>query len=287
MGPQGFLLINKPINYTSFDVIACLRKIFNMKKIGHTGTLDPLATGLMVVALGQATRFLEFHVSHTKEYQVEITLGQVSETYDAEGPITSTNFSGDISLEDIQTTLQTFEGTTEQIPPKYSALKINGKKLCNLARKGIDIDTSIKKRKIMISNISLLSFQWPILKIHVACSSGTYIRSIASDIGTKLGCGAYLSNLYRNKVDTFDIDKAQTLKTVSEMDLLPLNTGLLFPKIELDMDIIQRLQYGQKIRKVIDIPDAEYFQVFHNDIFYGVIEYTNNLLRPKKMVLMD
>ena len=287
MPPQGFLLIHKPKGYTSFDVVACLRKKFNMKKIGHTGTLDPLATGLMVIAMGQATRFLEFHVSHTKEYTAEITLGQVSETYDAEGPISSTNFTENISKNDLQETLLHFKGTIEQIPPKYSALKINGKKSCTLTRKGIDIDMSIKKREIIISHISLNSFKWPQVNIHVACSSGTYIRSLASDIGDKLGCGAYLSNLHRTKVDSFDIQNAQTIDSVENKHLMPLNTGLSFPKIFLDMEIIKRLQFGQKIRKVIDIEDSEYFQVFHDETFYGVIQYRHNLLLPKKMVLFE
>jgi tRNA pseudouridine55 synthase len=307
---QGFLLINKPLNYTSFDVIACLRKILNIKKIGHTGTLDPLATGLMVIGVGQATRFLEFHTGHSKEYIAEVTFGKTSETYDAEGPLEDTGVHAKIPRLEIEKALENFRGEIEQIPPKYSALKINGQKYCNLVRQGKEVDIEIKKRKVEILYCEILDYEWPILRLKIGCSSGTYIRSIAHDLGSILACGGYLSGLNRTKVEDFDIQDSKSLEEVSEKDFMALNAGLSFPHLELNMEDIQKLQHGQKLSSLChsreggnldqqrkpeesfppslskgDISKSQYLQVFHNNHFYGVVEEVDSLFKPKKMTL--
>lgn len=215
----GFLIIDKPKGITSFDVIRRLRKITGIRKIGHAGTLDPLATGVLVLAFSKMTKRLKFLTGLDKEYEAEIKLGAISDTYDAEGKIEEKVKSQALPIgrqdlkvageRDIKEVLKTFTGEIKQIPPKYSALKVNGRKACDVMRKGGDID--LKPRDVKIYKIMLLEFSWPILKIRVSCSSGTYIRSLAHDIGQKLGCGAYLNELRRTKVGEFTLDQAVEL----------------------------------------------------------------------------
>ena len=290
MQDGGFLLVNKPLNWTSFDVIAKIRKKFNIKKVGHTGTLDPLATGLMVIGLGTATRFLEFHVGHNKEYEAEVTFGAISETYDAEGPISPSEITKEPKLEDIQQCIdKSFLGEIEQIPPKYSALKINGEKYCNLVRQGKEVDIEAKKRRITIFENEIISYEWPKLKIRVKCSSGTYIRSIANDLGEALGCGGYLSGLHRTMVEDFEIKDAKVVESLTEQDLLPFESGLEFEKIELNEEAIQRLKFGQRINleetPITNSEERDLFQIFLKNTFCGIAEIQKGVLKPKKMVI--
>lgn len=284
---SGFLLINKPLHWTSFDVIAVLRKKLNIKRIGHTGTLDPLATGLMVIGVGEATKFLEFHTGHNKEYIAEITFGAASETYDSEGPLQSTMINDQLSIsrEDIENTINKhFLGEIEQVPPKYSALKINGEKYCNLVRQGKEVDIEAKKRKITIFENEILRFEYPQLTLRIACSTGTYIRSIAHDLGQALGCGGYLSALHRTQVDIFRVEDAKDPKEIETSDFLALNSGLEFETLNIDESTLKRLQVGQKI----EIPNREnaFVKVYKNDTFYGVAEIRDGFLRAKKILVL-
>jgi tRNA pseudouridine55 synthase len=206
-----FLLIDKPKGITSHDVIYRVRKITGEKRVGHAGTLDPNATGLLIVGVGREfTKQLgELTTGTTKTYEAEIFLGATSTTEDSEGVITQIS---DIcpTEEEILKTLTKLEGEQSQIPSKFSAIKLQGKKAYELARKGIEVE--LEPRKVTIHSIKLREYNYPSLKIECEVSAGTYIRALARDIGEKLGTGAYLSNLRRTKIGTFDIKDAVTLE---------------------------------------------------------------------------
>ena len=210
---KQFLLINKDTGWTSNDVVAYLRGHLKIQKIGHAGTLDPFATGLLIVGVGkEATKKLDTFKNLDKTYETTIKLGEISNTQDPEGIITKTNFDGKISLEQIKQTLKNFTGKQKQIPPMHSAKKIGGQKLYKLARKGIEIER--EACNIEIYNIKFLDYQYPKLKIKVKCSTGTYIRQLAQDIGKSLGCGGYCSELRRTKIGDYKVDNAKKVKEI-------------------------------------------------------------------------
>lgn len=210
----GFILINKEVGPSSFNVVTNLRKITGIKKIGHAGTLDPFASGLMIVAIGRkATRAISKYVKLNKEYVATLHLGAETDTFDREGLIFNNKedlLDKDIDLKIIKDKLKDFVGKQLQTPPMFSAKKVNGKKLYELARKGIEIER--KPVPITIHKIKFISYDKPIIKIKIKCSSGTYIRSIAYDFGRALGCGAYLENLERTKIGKFKIEDSSKIK---------------------------------------------------------------------------
>lgn len=248
---HGFLFIDKPKNLTSFDVVARVRKITGVRRVGHAGTLDPLATGLLIVGVGEATKLLEYLVGLDKEYVTIIQLGGISDTYDAMGDIEYVECPCEPSKALVNNILQKeFIGEMEQVPPMYSAIKVKGKKAYELARKGIREE--LKPRLITIYNIRTIRYEWPELEILVHCSSGTYIRSLAFDVGQKLGCGGFVQELRRIKVGDFDVKNAATLETLEkggiQRFLLPLDIAVKdFPKFEINKLEFQKLAYGQKI----------------------------------------
>ena len=200
---EGILLVNKPKGKTSFSLVAALRKIFGVKKIGHAGTLDPLAQGVMVLLIGKKyTRMSDQFLCNHKEYIAQIILGASTETYDAEGPILSRSDKV-CSLQEVQERIASaFQGEIEQVPPMFSAKKIKGKKLYELARKGIEVERQAAK---IVVKTEILSYEYPHLVLKIACSKGTYIRSIAHDLGQLLGCGAYLNELQRTQSGHFNL----------------------------------------------------------------------------------
>jgi tRNA pseudouridine55 synthase len=211
----GFILINKPVGPTSFGVIARLRKITGIKKIGHAGTLDPAASGVLLCAIGrEATRQIDKFVKKDKEYEALIILGSVSETLDREGEIIKKYFGQPIKIKEIKKVVNSFLGKQEQIPPMFSAKKIGGKKLCDLARKGIEIVRA--PVQIEIYKLKILKYKWPELRLRIKCSSGTYIRSLAADIGQKIGCGAYLGALVRTELREYKLKKAVDLDKIDK-----------------------------------------------------------------------
>lgn len=204
---SGFLLINKPKDWTSHDVVAYLRGVTKIKKIGHAGTLDPFATGLLIVGVGrEATKRLDEFKELKKEYIATIQLGAVSDTYDSTGEIKKIDIKKQISEKDIKKTLEQFVGKQEQIPPMYSAKKVGGKKLYELARKGIEIER--KPCEIEIFSIDCLECINDELKIKVSSSPGTYIRTLAHDIGQALGTGAYCEELERTGIGEYTLEHA-------------------------------------------------------------------------------
>ena len=217
---HGFLLIDKPKDWTSHDVVGYLRKITGEKRIGHAGTLDPFATGLLIVGVGrEATKRLDEFKRLTKTYLATIRLGAVSDTDDKTGIITQClKPAGDISLNKVTETVKKFVGKQKQIPSMYSAKKVKGKKLYELARKGIEIERT--PVDIEIFDITIEQFDFPLLTLTVSCSCGTYIRTLAHDIGEALGVGAYCEELQRTRIGTFDVRNASSLKTSPQGELI-------------------------------------------------------------------
>ena len=210
---NGILNINKPYGKTSFDIVATVRGLTGERRVGHAGTLDPAATGVLPVCLGQGTRVIEFLVDSTKTYQAQIELGMATDTYDASGKVTQKGDISGIDQAQLELALASFCGLIQQIPPMYSAVKHQGKPLYEWARAGIEVER--KSRWAKIYRIELLDWQPPVVTVEVVCGKGTYIRSIAHDMGQALGCGANLKSLIRLRCGLFDIKDAVS---VSQLD---------------------------------------------------------------------
>lgn len=216
LNSEGILLINKAKGRTSFSLVSLLRKRLNVKKIGHAGTLDPFATGVMVLLIGkQYTKMSDRFLGCDKEYIADVFLGKTTDTFDCDGAETSTS-SIIPSLEQIQEVLLKFQGEIDQLPPMFSAKKIKGKKLYELAREGKEIERTPVKVTV---KTEFISYEYPILRIKVACSKGTYIRSIAFDIGNYLGCGAHLIDLCRTKSGVFCLENCLQEEELFHEDL--------------------------------------------------------------------
>ena len=213
------LVINKPRGFTSHDVVARVRRITRTKKVGHAGTLDPAATGVLVVLLGKATRLAQFFVELEKGYRGRIVLGVTTDTQDAEGNVESTADVSGVTRTQIEEAFAAFEGDTEQIPPMVSALKRDGTPLYVLARRGEVVERA--PRPITIRELAVLSVEMPEVEFEMACSKGTYVRTVAADIGERLGCGAHLGQLVRTAVGPFHVDVATTL---DELAGIPADT---------------------------------------------------------------
>ena len=223
----GFLLIDKPKDWTSHDVVGYLRRVTGIKKIGHAGTLDPFATGLLIVGIERtATKRLDEFKNLPKTYTATIRLGATSDTQDSTGDIKiQKTRNKQITKEQIQNVLKTFIGKQTQIPPMHSAKKVGGKKLYELARKGIEIER--RPHEIEIYDIAFLDYAYPNLTVRVDCSTGTYIRTLAADIGEALGVGAYCEELRRTQIGTYDVSKALPPKEISTENIDAL---LFLPK---------------------------------------------------------
>ena len=211
---SGLLLVDKPIGITSFKLVHIIKKIFNVKKVGHCGTLDPLASGLMIVLVGKYTKFQDKFMKQDKVYYAEIKLGLKTDSGDLDGKIISQSDFSHVTKELIKTACKSFVGKINQIPPMYSALKVNGQKLYELARKGIIIDR--KPREITIYSIDLIDYKNDIFSIRVKCSSGSYIRTLAEDIGTKLNTDTVLTKLVREQIGNYKLSNAASIDTIKE-----------------------------------------------------------------------
>ncbi len=207
---DGLLLLDKAFGITSFEAVHKIKKVLNVEKTGHSGTLDPAATGLLLVLVGKATKLQAKFMKKDKVYLSSFLLGVVTDSGDLDGSVISENSISNINIEKIRETVKMFEGEISQIPPMYSALKYNGKKLCELARQGIEVER--KPRKVTIKKFEVFSFDEGIVKVKIECSSGTYIRTLAQDLGNVLKCGATVKTLRREKIDIFDIKDALRFK---------------------------------------------------------------------------
>ena len=252
---NGVIVINKPLGKTSHDCVGFIRRLCGTRKVGHTGTLDPMATGVLPICIGSATKASELLMCENKAYVAELILGMTTDTLDAEGEILSEQ-PVKCTEEQIRKTVMSFVGEIEQFPPMYSAIKKDGKKLYELARQGISVER--KKRKITIHSIKILDIDMDkaSLRIHVECSKGTYIRTLCDDIGMALGCGAYMNSLERTRSGKFDIKNSYTfeellkLKDEGKLSDVIINVDELFsyPKIMVDDRQKNFIQNGVRIR---------------------------------------
>lgn len=259
--PAGIIIIDKPRDWTSMDVCARLRGVFHEKRIGHAGTLDPMATGVLPVFVGRATRAVQFAESGEKEYMAALRLGTVTNTQDIWGEVLEDR-PAQVSREELEAVLPRFRGEIDQVPPMYSAIKVNGKKLYELARKGIEIER--KPRRVAIHALELLDPDTPggDWRLKVRCSKGTYIRSLCHDIGETLGCGGCMSSLVRTEACGFPLEKAHSLEKViahSDPESLLLQVDTLFndrPAYTATAKQEERLRHGGGFS--LDKPQGEY-----------------------------
>ncbi len=256
---SGVLVVDKPIGLTSHDVVQIVRKGTNIRRAGHTGTLDPRASGVLVILIGPAVRLSEYVSASDKRYQAVVRLGVSTDTYDADGRVESTA-PVNVTEEQFEAALKNFIGEIEQVPPPYSAVKIKGRKAYEMAREGEEVDLS--PRKIQVYNLELLEWAQPEAVIDVYCSSGTYVRSLAHDLGELLGCGAHLVGLRRTKSGRFTLRDAVPLRKLKEhfdngtwyQLLIPAAEALSdWPAIELTQDLAEAIRHGHRIPAEIGV----------------------------------
>ena len=243
---DGVLVLIKPINFTSRDLVNKMSKKFNERKAGHTGTLDPFATGLMLLTFGKATKISTYLEATEKTYIAELTLGIATDTLDTEGKIIEEKEVILPSREELDKIFNSFVGEIEQIPPMHSAIKVNGEKLYDIARRGEVIER--KARKVTIFYNKILSITDNKIIFEVKCSKGTYIRTLGKDIADAIGCGGHLSNLTRTRIGDFTLKDAKTIDEVKEEDLISIGKALsFFPSIKVDEKIEKKVRNGVKI----------------------------------------
>ena len=289
---NGIILINKPQNFTSFDVVAVVRKKFGTKKVGHGGTLDPMATGVLPVFIGCATKAVDLLPDSGKSYRAGFRLGLTSDTLDIWGEL-SEEKPADIGKAALEDVLERFRGEIEQTPPMYSALKVGGRKLCDLARQGIEVER--KARKITISRLDLLAFDGKNGVIEVDCSTGTYIRTLVDDIGKLLGTGAVMTELCRTRACGFTLSECVSIEELREKpldELKLLSVESVFRDLpETVLDEVQTRMYLNGVRLDADRlaekpPLDELIRVYGNGEFLGVakVNEESELVSVKRFV---
>lgn len=260
----GFLNIYKPVGMTSHDVVSVLRRVTKIKQIGHTGTLDPFAEGVLPICIGKATRLIEY-LQDDKEYLATVQFGATTNTFDLDGEKVFTS-DKKVLRDDIKEGLKSFEGEILQLPPIFSAIKVKGKKLYEYARKGEEVE--IQPRKVVIENIELKNFDEELqqAQILLKCSKGTYIRSIANDLGKILGCGGYLIKLIRTQAGKFRVENSVQLDGIDVESNLINPLGILnLPKIAVDNDDLARIKNGMPIYKTCD-KIGNFVSLIYNDV---------------------
>jgi tRNA pseudouridine55 synthase len=252
---SGVLVVDKPVGMTSHDVVQAIRTGTGLRRAGHTGTLDPRASGVLVILVGPAVRLSEFVSASDKRYQAIIRLGSTTDTFDADGKLTESNKPVNVTEAQFEKALSAFVGEIEQTPPPYSAVKVQGRKAYELAREGEEVE--LAPRKITVYHLEVLEWAPPEAVIDVHCSSGTYVRSLANDLGAALGCGAYLVGLRRTKSGRFSLREATPLRKLQEafqagnwyQYLIPAAEALAeWPAIELNPDDVENVRHGHRVR---------------------------------------
>lgn len=279
----GILLIDKPLGITSHDVVNTVRRRFETRRVGHAGTLDPLGTGLLVVAVGPATRFLQYLPLEPKEYDAYVTFGRATNTQDAEGEIVSEAPVPEELEQRLVEVLPSFVGAIQQLPPMFSAVKKAGKPLYVYARKGEEVERAT--REVYIEAIDLLEVVGEVAHLRVVCSGGTYIRTLAHDVGEAVGCGAFLSSLNRTGVGRFKLEEAVKLDDAGPEHLVPLREALdPMPVIELDSHRVAHVREGRQVgirpspaepRVAVATPDGDVF---------GIAKVFGPLLQPEVVI---
>jgi len=281
----GFLNIYKPKGKTSHDVVAILRRVTKVKQIGHTGTLDPFAEGVLPICIGKATRLIEY-LDDDKAYIGTVQLGKSTTTYDTEGEVVNIS-DKKVTLQEIEKVLPKFRGEIEQLPPIYSSIKVNGKKLYEYARKGEDVE--IKPRGVNIYKLEVINFDEKnqTLELHIECSKGTYIRSIAHDIGGDLGCFGHLIKLVRIKAGQFEVNetiKLDTLETAEQVQqnlIYPLEY-LNYPKYELNKTEKEKVSHGMGLE--INAKDGV-VALTHQNVLIAVAKVENSKAKMQKVFI--
>jgi tRNA pseudouridine55 synthase len=289
---HGYLVVDKPAGWTSHDVVGKVRRLTGERKVGHAGTLDPAATGVLPVAVGSATRSLEFLAESSKSYLAEITFGVATDSFDGDGAVLSVQTVEHVTQERIETALQSFAGAQMQLPPMHSAVKVNGRRLYEAARRGEEV--AREPRSVHLHEIALVEWQSPVATVCIDCSKGTYIRSIAQDLGEALGCGAYLSNLVRIRSGPFSLADAWTIPQLEALDLVNLWPELsVHPDagaVTLDAVVIgdeweAAWDHGQELP--VDSESGAWLRVYNERgdwLGVGLVDGEAGVLRPHKVV---
>jgi tRNA pseudouridine55 synthase len=291
---NGVLLLDKPLGMSSNQALQKARYLFNAAKAGHTGSLDPLATGLLPLCFGEATKVSSYLLNSDKFYTTTARLGARSTTGDAEGELFDSRPVPELSEERIQQVLEQFRGEIEQVPPMYSALKKDGKRLYELARQGVEVERA--PRRVEIFNLELVDWNQEMLRLNVGCSKGTYIRSLVEDIGEALGCGAFVAELRRTGVSPYLEPQMWALEQLEEMAeegpesldkcLIPTDSALThIPAVHLDDDTSDRLVHGQPV-SVEKRPDGKLFRLYRGEnTFIGLgIPLEEGQIAPKRLI---
>ncbi len=293
---SGILNIDKPQGWTSHDVVARVRRLSGQRQVGHAGTLDPMATGVLLVCLGQATRVSEYLMQGRKVYRAAVHLGLSTDTYDAEGQITA-RAEVNVTLAQLEEALAAFVGQIEQTPPMYSALKHQGTPLHRLARQGKAVER--QPRPVEIYTLTLLDWSSPVLTIEVTCSPGTYLRSLAHDLGQRLGCGAHLSGLTRLASGHFTLEEAITMETLSEAfatgrwaELIhPLDEALLdFEALTFGNEAERRIRLGQQVQGPTPLSSPSLCRAYSTEgKLIALLQYDaqTGLWQPRKVFSQD
>jgi len=283
---QGILLVDKPVGPTSHDVVGLVRRLAHIRKVGHTGTLDPLASGLLILCIGRATRLAEYLAGRPKSYAAIVHLGQETSTYDKEGRVVAER-PVSAGKSDVIAALAAFRGEIEQVPPMYSAVKVEGQPLYRYARQGRQIDRPA--RTVTIYELELSSWQPPLLEIALTCSSGTYVRSIAHELGQALGCGGHLADLRRVAVGDLVIDRAVplgALRVDNWRDYLePADLAVShLARIQVSEDDARRLLDGQMVPRSSDQPATELVRAYDpSGVFVGLLSSAGDRWQARKI----
>ncbi|MEM9242631.1 MAG: tRNA pseudouridine(55) synthase TruB [Pseudomonadota bacterium] len=282
---DGIVLLNKAVGVSSNQALQKVKRLFKAKKAGHTGSLDVLASGMLPICLGEAVKFSRFLLDADKSYQTTLRFGQTTDTYDAEGDIISSASTTAITRTDIEQTLTQFRGDLKQTPPMFSALKHKGQPLYKLARQGIHIERPA--RHVSIYRLELLAWDNPDLTLAIHCSKGTYIRSLAYDIGMALGCGGHVLRLHRTAVNGYNSAQMFSLEQLAELDkstLRPVDDMLTdYAILELNDEQYARLYKGQK--QMVDQTTAQgLFRLYYNNRFIGLGDIENHILKAKRLL---
>lgn len=283
---EGIINVNKPTGITSFDVIRVLRKVLKERRIGHTGTLDPLAEGVLVVCLGRTTRLVQDIENYSKVYLAGFELGYSTDTYDIEGKIIERSEKRSVTREELEKVIKKFIGDIKQVPPMYSALKVDGQRLYDLARQGIEVER--KSRDIHIDFIEIVDFDGEKGKIRCGVSKGTYIRSLIDDIGKELGTYATMNSLVRERVGESQLSDSYTLEEIEKLHeegkdifLQSVEDFFQYPKLEIDTGKNLTLFLNGNTIKLDSVKNGKY-RVYSQNKFLGLAIVNNNLLKGYK-----
>lgn len=287
---NGVINVYKPSGITSFDVVRTIKRLSKTKKVGHTGTLDPMASGVLPVCINNATKIVDYIMQNHKVYKATLKLGVTTDTYDREGKILSESELNNISDKDIEEVIKGFVGDIEQMPPMYSALKVNGKRLYELARKGIEIER--QKRKITIYDINIENIDIPYVEFTVKCSKGTYIRSLCYDIGDVLKVGGAMWDLERVETGTFSIENSIALEDLNEENIenfiIPIDEALTYKSMVFSNKFEKLLLNGVTIQNPFIIKDIEeniLYKVYIEDRFIGIGKKTEKGFKVEKLLI--